>query len=163
MKNKIIIGIATAGALLATGAVAQTVATGTFNVRMKVLDECSVKSTETLDFGDHGVWSSNVDSQASLVVACTNGTPFSIGLDKGLNGSSVTDRQMAGDRGGNIAYGLFRDASRAQPWGDDGANTVAGTGTGVDQTLTIYGRVPPPSGAVIAGNYSDTITVAVTY
>ncbi|MEZ5839387.1 MAG: spore coat U domain-containing protein [Hyphomicrobiales bacterium] len=164
MKAKAIIGIATASVLLAGGAVAQTVATSTFNVHMRVIDECSIKSTETLEFGDHGVWSSNIDAQANLTVACTNGTPFNIGLDKGSNGSSVSDRQMAGSRGGSIAYNLYRDASRSVAWGETvGTDTYSATGTGVDQTVTIFGRVPPAAGAVVAGNYTDTITVSVTY
>jgi len=48
-------------------------------------------------------------------------------------------------------------------WGNTvGTNTVAGTGTGNSQSLTVYGNVPaqatPP-----AATYNDTITVTVTY
>ena len=42
-----------------------------------------------------------------------------------------------------LAYSLFRDAGRTQNWGQTiGTDTTTGTGTGANQTLTIYGRVP---------------------
>ena len=39
---------------------------------------------------------------------------------------------------------------------------LAGTGTGLQVPLTVYGRIPP-SQTVAAGNYTDTINVTVTF
>jgi len=63
----------------------------------------------------------------------------------------------------NLTYGLYRDAARTLPWGSTvGTNTTSGTGTGVTQTQTVYGRAaaqttPPP------GTYSDSVVVTVGY
>jgi spore coat protein U-like protein len=62
-----------------------------------------------------------------------------------------------------VNYSLFRNATRTQVWGQTiGTDTVTGTGTGANQALTIYGRVPaqavPPP-----GTYTDTVTVTITY
>jgi spore coat protein U-like protein len=43
-----------------------------------------------------------------------------------------------------------------------GTDTVAGTGTGATQTLTVYGSIP--AGQVVTpGTYRDTVNVIVTY
>jgi len=39
---------------------------------------------------------------------------------------------------------------------------VSGTGTGAAQVLTVYGRIPANQTALI-GNYTDTVTVTVTF
>jgi len=56
-----------------------------------------------------------------------------------------------------ITYGLYKDADRSQPWGDTGTpgSTIAGTGNGAAQTLTVYGRVPPQK-TPSPGTYTDT-------
>ncbi len=63
-----------------------------------------------------------------------------------------------------VTYGLYKDTDRAQPWGDAATpgSTVAGTGNGATQTLTVYGRVPPQA-TPSAGVYTDTVVVTVTY
>jgi len=61
-------------------------------------------------------------------------------------------------------YGLYKDIDRTQPWGDASTpgSTVSGTGSGANQTLTVYGRVPPQT-TPSAGVYADTVVVTVTY
>ena len=43
-----------------------------------------------------------------------------------------------------------------------GVNTASGTGTGVTQTLNVYGRVAPQT-TPKPGTYSDTVIATVTY
>ncbi len=48
-------------------------------------------------------------------------------------------------------------------WGNTiGTDTVAGTGTGSNQSLTVYGRVPVQS-TPVGATYTDTVIVTVTY
>ncbi|RUY19730.1 spore coat U domain-containing protein, partial [Mesorhizobium sp. M7A.F.Ca.US.001.04.2.1] len=57
----------------------------------------------------------------------------------------------------------YRDTGRTQPWGITvGTDTVAGTGNGNVQNLTVYGRVPPQT-TPAAGVYTDTVAITVTY
>ena len=162
MRVKTLAALAVPFVLLAGNASAQT-ATGNFEVRMVVEDQCTLESTETLDFGTTGVWTANIDGSANLVVKCTNGTAYNIGLDFGNNGTSASDLKMSNGAGGQILYGLYQDSGYSMSWGNTVGATYSGTGTGSPVTVPVYGRVPPPTGSVMAGTYTDTITVTVTY
>ena len=137
-------------------------ATGSFNVQVAIAATCVVTSATTLDFGTQGVLSANIDQTSTITITCTNTTPYNIGLDKGLNGSSVTTRQMkAGSE--LVNYSLFSDAGRTVNWGNTvGTDTVAATGNGSAQPFTVYGRISPQTTPGPA-TYTDTITVTVTY
>ncbi len=65
---------------------------------------------------------------------------------------------------------LFTDAARTTNWGQTiGTDTVTGTGAGFAVAnavaLNVYGRVPDTvaNQSVPAGNYTDTVTVTVTW
>jgi spore coat protein U-like protein len=137
-------------------------ATGSFNVQVTISSTCVVTSATTLDFGAQGVLSANVDQTSTITITCTNTTPYNIGLNQGVNGSSVTTRQM---KSGSalINYSLFQDAGRTVNWGNTvGTDTVASTGTGSAQPFTVFGRIPPQT-TPAAGLYTDTITITVTF
>lgn len=142
---------------------AQTVRTGNFEVRIAISAECQIISTPALDFGMHGVLTSAVDAAATLQVACTNTTPYTIGLSSGLGAGATTSLRRMTAGADTIDYSLFRDSARTATWGNTiGVDTAAATGTGAAQSFTVYGRVPAqttPSSA----SYTDTVTVTVTY
>ncbi|MBR3194802.1 MAG: spore coat U domain-containing protein [Bosea sp.] len=143
------------------GAEAAT-ATGNFQVQINIQANCIVVSASDLNFGNAGVLSANIDSTSAISVQCTTSTPYTIGFNQGVNGGSVTTRQMAG-AGGLINYSLYRDAGRTQNWGSTaGSDTIAGVGNGAVQNYTVYGRVPAQTTPAPA-LYTDTITVTVTY
>jgi spore coat protein U-like protein len=64
-----------------------------------------------------------------------------------------------------VGYQLYRDAAHTNVWGaTTGTNTAAGIGTGLAQTLNVYGQIANPSvNNAAAGNYQDTITATITY
>ena len=74
----------------------------------------------------------------------------------------MTTRKMTS--GANtINYSLYQNSSRTTVWGNTvGTNTVSGTGSGLGQALTVYGRVPPQT-TPAPGTYTDTIVATVTY
>lgn len=65
--------------------------------------------------------------------------------------------------GANLSYALFQDSGRSTNWGNTfGTDTVAGTGTGSAQSMTVYGRLF--SGQfTTAGFYSDTVVATVDF
>src|ERR1700724_4077903 len=145
-----------------TGAEAST-ATGSFNVQVTIAATCVVTSATNLNLGTQGVLAANVDQTSTITVTCTNTTPYNIGLDKGVNGGSVTTRQMKAAGVALINYSLFSDAGRTVNWGQTiGTDTVAATGTGSAQPFPVFGPIPPQVSPVPAV-YTDTITVTVTY
>ena len=122
-----------------------------------------VTSATLLDFGPQGVLAANIDNTSTITVTCTNLTGYNIGLDKGLNGGSVTTRQMKSAGPALINYSLFRDAARLLNWGQTiGTDTVLSAGIGVAQPFTVFGRIPPQASPIPA-LYTDTITITVTF
>lgn len=149
--------------VLPVASMAQT-ATDNFDVRISIVDECEIVSTQDLDFGSTGVLSASVDEEAEISVACTNSTAYQLGLNQGLGaGATTTARLMTGPAGATVGYQLFMDSGRTANWGNTPlSDTMSGTGTGSEQLFTVYGRVVAQASPA-PGAYSDTITVTVTY
>lgn len=153
---------------LATQAAVAASANGSFQVQATVVSACTV-SGSLLNFGgsiDPLVSSVPIDASSTLTVRCTNTTPYSVALDAGLHagGGAVFGGRSMSNGAQTIGYQLYLDSGRATVWGNGtaGSSPVAGTGTGSNQSLTIYGRLPSLTGAV-PGNYSDTVTITISY
>ena len=72
---------------------------------------------------------------------------------------------MAGTSTGNTTTVGFQlwDAGRTTIWGNtQGTNTVAGTGTGAAQALTVYGQVPAQA-TPKPDTYQTTVTATVYF
>jgi spore coat protein U-like protein len=137
-------------------------ATSSFTVSASVLATCTISATD-LNFGATSVITSNVDSSSQLTPRCNNGLPYTIALNGGSS-SAINPASRKMTKGADqITYGLYRDAARSLPWGSTtGSNTAAGTGTGSNQSVPVYGRVPPQATGS-PGSYTDTIIASVTY
>lgn len=155
-----LMAIGAASVILGTAAQAQT---DTFNVTASVGAACSV-SASNLGFGAYDPLSAtDTDATTTMDVTCTLSTTYNVGLDGGISGN--TSARTMDDAGGTntLNYALYSDAPRTSNWGNSvGTDTVAGTGTGAAQTLTVYGRITALQ-SVPAGSYEDTITVTVTF
>lgn len=163
MKTRLLasaLGLALSGLAFAPAAPAAT-ATGSMAVSATVLSTCIVAATP-MAFGNYG--STQLDSTASVVVTCSNGTTYNVGLDAGTgSGASVASRKMTSGAGATLNYVLYRDSSRSTVWGSTvGTDTLAGTGNGLAQTLSVYGRIAA-SQYPGSGVYNDTVVVTVTY
>jgi spore coat protein U-like protein len=163
MKTKFIAAaVLVAFGLAATSIQAATV-TNTMPVRITIQNACNISTTAptTLDFGTQGPLVANVDQTATITVTCTTGALYNVGLDGGGGGNINARRMINGTN--TVGYQLYSNSGRTAVWGTTiGTDTVAGTGNGIAQNLTVYGRVPaqttPP-----AAVYNDTVNVTVTY
>lgn len=140
---------------------AASTATGTMAVSATVATLCTVTALP-LAFGTYSA--AQTDAATTLAVLCTNGTSYNIGMDAGTGaGATTASRLMTGTSGATLAYALYSNAGRSTNWGSTvGTDTLAGTGTGLPQTVNVYGRIaagqyPAP------GIYTDTVTVTLTY
>src|ERR1700726_1014317 len=152
----------TAGAVLPQAALAGT-ATTTLGVSLTINAGCNVSSSPVA-FPAQSVLASAVNQSGSVSVTCTNTTPYNVGLDKGAGtGASVSNRLMTGPSSATVAYGLYQDTAHTANWGNTvGTDTLAVTGNGNAQTLTVYGRIAPqPTPA--PGAYADTVNVTITF
>lgn len=161
-KRMSLVAGAVAGLTFTAGAAqAQTTITDTFNVLITINAFCAITTPTNLNFGSNNLLNANVDQTSGFNVQCTNTTPFNIGLNNGANFSGT--RRMADGSGNYVNYDLYQNTGRTTAWGTTiGTNTLAATGTGASVGYTVYGRVPTQT-TPAPGNYSDTVTISVTY
>lgn len=127
-----------------------------------VLTNCNISATN-LNFGTIGLLTANVDATTTVAVQCTNATPYNVGLNAGTGtGATVANRKMTSGTN-TVTYSLYSNTGRTTVWGNTiGTDTVTGTGSGSNQSLTVFGRMPVQTTPAPA-TYSDTIVATVTY
>jgi spore coat protein U-like protein len=156
-------GQLTAGQNVAPGTYTDTVssATTSFNITAVIPASCLVSATN-MAFGAYTGVATN--STSTLSVTCTNTSAYNVGLNAGTaSNATVTNRSMTGPGGALLHYSLFSNSGRTTNWGNTvGTDTVAGTGNGNAQSLTVYGQIPAAQ-SVAPGSYTDTITATLTY
>jgi spore coat protein U-like protein len=155
------------GATLA-GVANSATTTTTFAVTATVQAICSATAT-ALAFGAYTPGAGPIASNSTISVKCTKNTPYTISLNGGATAGGTIAQRLMGVGGNTLQYNLFTTAGFAQVFGDGSgtSKTVAGTGAGVAtaNAVTVFGQLPDSAAnqAAIAGNYTDTITVTVTY
>jgi spore coat protein U-like protein len=133
-----------------------------FSATATVLSSCNIGAT-TVNFGSAGILSTNTDAQGTLSIQCSPSLPYTISLSGGNSGATDPTQRKMSFSGANLTYGLYQDAARTLPWGSTiGTNTTSGTGTGVTQTQTVYGRVAGQT-TPAPGTYTDSVIVTVGY
>jgi spore coat protein U-like protein len=158
----------TPGTYSAPIAVTNSVASGTISpvtgltfTVATIVATCSISATP-LAFGNYT--GAQNDKTATLTINCTNTTPYNVGLSAGTStGSTESARKMTGAAGVYLNYKLTSVSPTGANWGNVvPTTTVAGTGTGIAQGLTVYGRVA--AGQYVAPRlYTDTVTATITY
>ena len=163
LRKSLLVGLA--AAVLAAGLplsqAAAATATTTFSVTAEVVTTCAITSTN-MAFGSYSGLVLN--STATLNATCSTGTPYTIGLNAGTGtGATVAVRKMKGPAVEELNYTLSQDSAHTINWGNTtGTDTVPGTGNGAVQPHTVFGQIPA-SQFIQAGEYSDTITVTLTF
>jgi len=133
-------------------------ATGSFDVGIEVIATCSISASNlTFNTITTGTTTNN-DATSSLTVNCSNGAPYTIALGNGANYSG--GRRMTNGTN-NINYYLYSDSSRSTQW--NSINVGNGTGSGADQSYTVYGRIPSGQSVPGTGSYLDTVIATVSY
>lgn len=163
MRKLIAFAVAAAAVSAAAPAFAAT-DSDTMEITATVVNNCVVTASP-MAFGTlAGLGTTNIDTSATVSLACTPDAAYDVSMDVGLNASGSQRRLVNGaDAAQLIPYSLYTDAARTTAWGSAVGSTVAGTAVGGAATLTAYGRIPSTAAAVTAGNYSDTVTVTVTF
>lgn len=137
----------------------------TFDVSMKIVADCTI-GANGMDFGQNqGVLNTALTASSSINVTCTNTTPYNVGLSAGTGtGSNGTTRYMSGTgaNNGTVRFNLYQQPG-AGSWGNtQGTDTLSGTGTGAQQTLTVYGEVPSQQ-TPAPDTYKSTVTATVYF
>lgn len=151
---------------LSSSAVGNTDSTS-FAVKLDITATCSISASPAtdVDFGSHASNAGVLTATGQLIVNCTNGTDYQIGLNNGNNYLGDV-RNMEGQDSTNsgelVPYSLYSDAAMSNSWGDTlGTDTYGGTGTGENENIPVYAKLTSTN--FKAGNYKDTVTAVVTY
>ncbi|MGE4349403.1 MAG: spore coat U domain-containing protein [Candidatus Berkiella sp.] len=140
-------------------------ATSNFQVQATVSASCNIAANPLTFVTPYDpTVGTEVDGQTTLDITCTAATAYTVALNAGNGiGATVATRKMTS--GANtLDYALYREAARTSIWGTtEPTETVAGTGTGAAQTLTVYGKILSGQTTVPAGTYTDTVTATITF
>ena len=143
--------------------------TSVLNVSATVKHFCSI-GTNPMTFGVYdGVVanaSNALEATATVISTCTSGAAALITMNAGNSAGSGSDdvpvRRMTSEAGDYLVYQVYSDVSHETVWGNAVPTGVALSGTGLPQTLTVYGSIPSAQ-MVPEGDYSDQIIVKITY
>jgi spore coat protein U-like protein len=114
--------------------------------------------------------SADVTSDATVSVVCTGittGGSYTIALGPSPQGNSIIPRYLAHNAGGPaMAFNVYLDSSYMTVWGD-GFTGSAITGTlpigDSSQRYSVFGRIPAGQSSLMAGTYSGSLTMTITY
>ena len=164
-----LLGLCLAPAAQAAG----NTSTGNMLVSANIETACSV-SASPMAFGTvlPGVVK---DTQAVVTAVCTSGTTYTLDLGDGLNhittgGTGIQYRRQMGDAANRLPYIIAVDTTYATQV--DATASLAATnnlltstvGNGLDQPVTIYGRVVGAESVSKApGAYTDTVVVTIAF
>lgn len=134
-----------------------------FTARATVSNNCLI-DTDALAFGTQGLLRNDVRTTAAMRVQCTKDNPYRIALSGGSVASNPAARRMKhGSSAATIGYQISATLD-GPSWGDgsNGTSTLAGTGSGGLQTITLYGRVPAQT-TPAPGDYKDTVMATIYF
>ena len=168
LKRAIVSAIALGFTILGTQSHADT-GTSNMSVSATINHSCSIDNTP-MAFGAYNGVGANasiaLEATATVISTCTSGAEALITMNAGASEGSGSDdvpvRRMTSEAGDYLVYQVYSDVSRETVWGNTDPTGVALTGTGVPQSLTVYGRIPSAQ-IVPEGDYSDQIIVTITY
>lgn len=134
-------------------------------VTASVVNACTFSSSPTLAFGVYSPASASTVQNSTVAVTCTNTSGYSIASDIGTgSGASYTNRKLTA-AGSTLNYNLYLGTNQTQVWGDGTSSTqpLTGTGNGLSQVIEFNGQIPSGQTSVMAGSFTDTVTMTVTF
>lgn len=139
--------------------------------------QCQLRNIRTVNFRNYDPLSGNDDAaNGRLTFRCRRaGSPvntivnYKISMSTGQSNSYLSRRMQNSNNTDEMNYNLYADSPHTQIWGNGSANTVTTNGkftlnNNNWQSITprIYGNIPADQN-VSAGEYSDIITITVSY
>jgi spore coat protein U-like protein len=132
-----------------------------------LVSSCTV-SASSVAFGNYTADSPGVlDSTGTIMVTCTvvnANNPVTVALNTGASGTFTMRTMLSGVD--ILNYNLYLDAGHSQIWGDGSGGSLLYshnvTNGKPDFNVTVFGEIPALQD-VAAGDYTDIITVSVSY
>jgi len=142
--------------------------TTTFAVTSTLQATCSATAT-ALAFPAYTPGGGAVVGTNTISVKCTKNSPYTISLNGGATAGGTVGQRLMASGTNTLQYNLYTTVAHSIVFGDGSgtSQTVPGTGSGVAtaNAVTVFGQLPDnaTNQAAIPANYTDTITVTVSY
>ncbi|MDC0109683.1 spore coat U domain-containing protein [Amylibacter sp.] len=139
----------------------------TFDVTATVLGACTITATN-MDFGDYDTTASTPTEKTSTIThSCTSGQTGTVLISQGSQENTGGSTDAAPIRAmtygaGILPYTLRLGSSGGAIWGNTSVTGQSFTSTGSVTPVLVYGSIAAGE-TVLAGNYSDTVTVSIVY
>lgn len=139
------------------------------NVEMRIDNDCIIQAP-SLDFGTAPIASRFDPVTRTILIRCSAGAAYSVGLDNGTHASGNVRRMQSGSN--YLSYEIYKSATSPDRWGMIGgerrASSAADTGAGLYDSLTNQGftyraAIDPAQASPPAGSYTDRIRVDVEF
>ena len=130
---------------------------------------CSFTTVSGVSFGNYdALEASPLDQTGSITIQCSgldDAQTVTVDFSTGSSGSYASRRMQKG--ADSLGYNLYLDATMLHVWGDGTPGTfhfgpVLPVLGGVDETVTIYGRIPARQASPV-GAYTDTVTATINF
>jgi len=150
--------------LLPSAVMAQNFESADLDVSITINPVCLVTGANLVFTSQDVGFNTAVDGSADVIVNCSLDAPYQVGANLGIDPDGNQRRMSEGGNFVNyINYQLYTDGTWNTILGTNWqTDTIGGIGTGLDQPVTIYGRVPGQPLA-LAGNYTDIVMVTVQF
>jgi spore coat protein U-like protein len=139
------------------------------NIELRVENDCVITAPD-LDFGSSPLAGSFNSVIRAIMIRCSAGAAYSVGLDDGDHAAGGVRRMANGAH--HLQYEIYKSLSLSDRWGAVGGarrgSDTADVGAGVYNSVTtqmfgyraqiLPGQVTPPP-----GTYSDTIRIDVDF
>ncbi|MBB6243430.1 spore coat protein U domain-containing protein [Rhodanobacter sp. MP1X3] len=158
---------------VAASANAANPATATFQVLITITKACTVTAgtASNINLGSVAGTAVNTTNSNTISVNCSKTTPYYVGLAPSnantAGAGTMVSTTAPATNTDKVPYQLTSTAGAGGTiWGNTATSTavgngVAGTGTGVAQSLTVYATAA--SANFTPDSYADTVTVNVNY
>lgn len=131
------------------------IATNYMIVNSNYENSCLILSASDIDFGLVELLNNALYRSGTIQLACPAGTNMKVSLNNGINPLG-SQRRMKNSLGNYIRYSLYQDPSHSNSWQADTLYSIT------HHPIPVYAMVPSQSISSV-GQYSDTITVTLTY
>ncbi|WP_455817445.1 Csu type fimbrial protein [Pseudomonas cerasi] len=136
-------------------------------VNIAISKDCTTITAPAVNFSSAPLVSLFSPVSQSINVICTKGSTYSVGMNNGLHAVG-TQRYMTSTTGGQLAYEIYKGSGTTR-WGSSAAadrvQSTTGTAStdGLTRTFTYNAKVLTSQATPVAGAYSDTVTVDLSF
>jgi spore coat protein U-like protein len=159
-------GVGVLGACL-LGSQQTGTATQLITVNIEISKDCTTITAPAVNFSSAPLVGSFNSVSQSINVICTKDSTYTVGLSNGLHAVN-SQRYMTSPAGGQLAYEIYQGSGTTR-WGSATPDRVASSaasntsGDGLTRTFNYNARVLTNQATPVAGNYSDTVTVDLSF